>query len=41
MFVSESTVKTPVGAILRKLALRDRVQMVVYAHEHRLVDTDR
>jgi hypothetical protein len=26
-----------VGAILRKLALRDRVQIVVFAHEHGLI----
>jgi DNA-binding NarL/FixJ family response regulator len=37
VFLSESTVKTHVGAILRKLALRDRVQIVVFAHEHDLV----
>jgi DNA-binding NarL/FixJ family response regulator len=37
MFASESTVKTHVGAILRKLELRDRVQIVVFAHEHGLV----
>ncbi|MDF2848663.1 MAG: response regulator transcription factor [Oerskovia sp.] len=41
LFVSESTVKTHVGAILRKLDLRDRVQVVVFAHEHRLVDAER
>jgi DNA-binding NarL/FixJ family response regulator len=37
VFASESTVKTHVGAILRKLALRDRVQIVVFAHAHGLV----
>lgn len=36
IFASESTVKTHVGSILRKLDLRDRVQIVVYAHEHGL-----
>jgi DNA-binding NarL/FixJ family response regulator len=30
-------VKTDVGAILRKLALCDRVQIVVFAHQHGLV----
>jgi DNA-binding NarL/FixJ family response regulator len=34
LFVSESTVKTHVGNILRKLDLRDRVQIVVFAHQH-------
>ncbi|MEU8817446.1 response regulator transcription factor [Actinoplanes sp. NPDC048796] len=36
IFAGESTVKTHVGAILRKLNLRDRVQIVVFAHEHGL-----
>jgi DNA-binding NarL/FixJ family response regulator len=37
VFAGESTVKTHGGAILRKLGLRDRVQIVVFAHEHGLV----
>ncbi|HET7735320.1 MAG TPA: response regulator transcription factor [Nocardioidaceae bacterium] len=37
LFVSESTVKTHVGSILRKLGLRDRVQIVVFAHGHGLL----
>jgi DNA-binding NarL/FixJ family response regulator len=37
IFASESTVKTHVGGVLRKLGLRDRVQVVVFAHEHGLV----
>jgi DNA-binding NarL/FixJ family response regulator len=39
IFASESTVKTHVGAVLRKLSLRDRVQIVVFAHEHGLAGT--
>jgi DNA-binding NarL/FixJ family response regulator len=35
--LSEATVKTHVGRVLGKLALRDRVQAVVYAYENRLV----
>jgi DNA-binding NarL/FixJ family response regulator len=37
IYASESTVKTHVGSILRKLALRDRVQIVVFAYQHGLV----
>lgn len=37
-FVSEATVKTHVSRILAKLALRDRVQLVVFAFEHGLRD---
>lgn len=35
-FLSEATVKTHVSRVLGKLDLRDRVQLVVYAFEHRL-----
>lgn len=37
-FLSEATVKTHISRILAKLGLRDRVQLVVFAFEHRLVD---
>lgn len=36
-FLSEATVKTHISRILSKLALRDRVQLVVFAFEHGLV----
>lgn len=36
VFASESTIKAHVGAILRKLGLRDRVQIVVFGYEHGL-----
>ncbi|WEO79096.1 response regulator transcription factor [Cryobacterium sp. SO2] len=35
-FLSEATVKTHISRILAKLSLRDRVQLVVYAFQHRL-----
>jgi DNA-binding NarL/FixJ family response regulator len=38
MYASESTVKTHLGAVLRKLELRDRVQVAVFAHEHGLTE---
>ena len=39
LFVSETTVKTHVGHILTKLAVRDRVQAVVFAYRHGVVAT--
>ena len=38
LFLSEATVKSHVGRILHKLELRDRVQIVVYAYEHGLIE---
>ena len=35
-YLSEATVKTHISRILSKLALRDRVQLVVFAFEHGL-----
>jgi DNA-binding NarL/FixJ family response regulator len=37
-FLSEATVKTHISRVLGKLALRDRVQLVVYAYENGLID---
>jgi DNA-binding NarL/FixJ family response regulator len=37
LFLGEATVKTHVGNVLAKLDLRDRVQAVVFAYEHGLV----
>ena len=36
-YLSEATVKTHISRILAKLALRDRVQLVVFAHDHGLI----
>ena len=38
LFVSAHTVKSHISSILAKLGLRDRVQLVVFAHEHALLD---
>jgi DNA-binding NarL/FixJ family response regulator len=35
--LSEATVKTHLTRVLAKLALRDRVQIVIFAYEHGLV----
>lgn len=37
LYLSESTVKTHVGRVLAKLALRDRVHAVIYAYQHHLI----
>ncbi len=36
LFISEATVKTHVRSLLTKLDARDRVQLVIFAHEHNL-----
>lgn len=38
LFLGESTVKTHVSNILRKLGARDRIQAVVWAHTHGIID---
>jgi DNA-binding NarL/FixJ family response regulator len=37
LVVSEATVKTHVARLLAKLGVRDRLQAVVWAHEHGVV----
>jgi DNA-binding NarL/FixJ family response regulator len=37
LFVGEATVKTHVSNVLAKLGVRDRMQAVIYAYEHRIV----
>jgi DNA-binding NarL/FixJ family response regulator len=39
LYVSEATVKTHVGSIFSKLAVRDRAAAIVYAYDHGVVGT--
>lgn len=41
LFVSETTVKSHVGAIFAKLGVRDRAAAIVFAYEHGIVHTRR
>lgn len=38
LFLSEGTIKTHISHVLGKLGLRDRVQAVVFAYEHGLIE---
>jgi DNA-binding NarL/FixJ family response regulator len=38
LILGQATVKTHVASILRKLGVRDRVQAVVFAYEHGIVE---
>jgi DNA-binding NarL/FixJ family response regulator len=37
LYVSEATVKTHVGSIFSKLAVRDRAAAIIYAYDHGIV----
>jgi DNA-binding NarL/FixJ family response regulator len=41
LFLSVSTVKTHVARLLAKIECRDRVQAVIYAYEHGVVEPGR
>jgi DNA-binding NarL/FixJ family response regulator len=37
LYIEETTVKTHLRSVLRKLGLRDRIHLVIYAYEHHLI----
>jgi DNA-binding NarL/FixJ family response regulator len=38
LYLSEATIKTHTSSVLSKLGLRDRVQAVIYAYKHGIIE---